>query len=180
MDIGQGSTIGASVETGEITPSTTGLQVLRTNAAATTTEWANEQAGGKFWSYGIPFTVNAGTWGVVIDTVQMYARLANGATHALNDEIQFTDYIPAGTFTFSLLTSTETNRGKLHLIIDGVDVGQWDCYKAVGVVADRVDMAGIVIATPGVKTIKLKVASKNGASSSYYMDINGIQAVQTA
>ena len=117
------------------------------------------------WPYlGAKANVNWSTIG--ISTSQLMNATYN-SSGAQNDEIEFDVVLGAGTWTLELLHYAFTDRGIFTAYLDGVSVGTLDGYSASEVRHKRQSITGIVVATPGKKTFKLKMATKNASASSY-------------
>lgn len=100
---------------------------------------------------------------------------------AQNNYLTFSAYLNAGTYTFDFWGRQYSNAGIMTMQIDTVDQGiSHDWYNAASSFDNKVTDTGIVIATSGVKTIKLIGATKNGASGGYALFIQMIQLTKTA
>ncbi len=94
-----------------------------------------------------------------------------------------------GTWTFDLIHETNVNRGIYTVALadvatDGTvgsftDVGTIDGY-AGSAAATKSSITGIAVATPGVKRVRLTMATQNVSSSGYYGNPSGIAMVRTA
>jgi hypothetical protein len=90
------------------------------------------------------------------------------STGAQNAELAWDVDVDSGTYTFQLLHVKGLDHGIYTLSVDGVTVGTIDGYNAAAALyAQYDDITGIVL-TRGKRHISLKMATKNGASSSYY------------
>ena len=124
-----------------------------------------------------PYAINAtiqGTWAVAIDPVcWQNGNLGNFASHAINDEVNYKIYLAKGTYNLSVLFYRADNRGILTFSTEDGTLGTVDMY---GVSAPNIrgTITGIVVPNSGIKTLSVKIASKNGASSNYYAFINNI------
>lgn len=99
---------------------------------------------------------------------------------AQNDEISFDVTIPFGTWTFELMHTQTTNRGIYTVTFNGVSVGTIDGYSAVTTFNVLSQITGISITSSGSQTIKLKMATKNPSSGTYFGSIQWIQLRRTA
>lgn len=104
---------------------------------------------------------------------------ANIVTHAINDEMDFKVYLAAGSYTILLYTLTAASQGIVHVQIDGADVTTIDLYANPGGNNQRMSNT-FVNSVSGIKTLGLKIASKNGASSDYQFHYNMIVLWRTA
>lgn len=98
---------------------------------------------------------------------------------AVNDEVSWDLYIPAGTWSFTLYGYNGANRGIMTVQLDGVTAGTVDQYAAAGA-ATRGTIAGIVVAASGVKTVRLLMATKNASSTSFFGELAGFSFYRTA
>jgi hypothetical protein len=106
------------------------------------------------------------------------ARQSSGAQNA---EISWKVALEAGTWEFELIHGKGNNRGIYTVSLDGTSVGTIDGYTAsAGTFNDVSTITGISVATTSVKTLNLKMATKNASSSSYFGVINAIQLRRTA
>lgn len=101
-----------------------------------------------------------------LSTAYFGAELDSAGT--VNNEVVYDFYAEAGTYTLDLLHRASTNRGVYTIAIDGVDLAtQVDGYAAaLTTVASTIQ--GIVIGSTGTHTIRLRMATKNPASSSFF------------
>lgn len=102
------------------------------------------------------------------------------STGAQNAEINWDISLSAGTWTFALIHTTYINRGIYSVQLDGVEKGTIDGYSGSAVFGVRSTIAGIAVSTSGKVTLKLKMATKNASSSSYFGAIHHILFQRTA
>jgi len=124
-------------------------------------------------------TIIQGTWAATASSGQiLYGYLRNN-THDDGDQLNFKVYLAAGTYTFSLIGQKDTDCGIIEILIDTVSKGTIDTY---GSAANNVrfDVAGIVVATSGLKTFSLKVNGKNTSSSNHYVYLTAMALTRTA
>lgn len=125
----------------------------------------------------LPFMYSAGsqgTWALVADAAHWSGFDFNNTTFADLDNRSYSVYLAQGTYVLSLFTTTAANRGILDFDIDAVEVASVDCYTAGTVYNTVKDTAGIVVATPGLKTLRARIHGKNGASSGFHMTIDAL------
>jgi len=112
--------------------------------------------------------VAAGTFaGPVVGTgfignVQIY-----NSPVAQNDQLDYYEFLSAGTWTIYVCATKGTSQGIYTLLIDDVSVGTMDFYAGSGSDNNEMNVASIAVATSGIKKISLKVATKNASSSNY-------------
>lgn len=126
-----------------------------------------------------PTAIVQGTWGISALTGQ-YKAFAYLNAGAINDEINFKVMLQAGTYTFSVLTDTDVNRGIITFSVDGSSVGTQDCYSSSTVHNVTKSVTGISVATSGIHTISYKMASKNASSSNYIVVLSVLSFIRTA
>lgn len=108
--------------------------------------------------------------GIVLlyDTTQNFAYQSYQNSPANGDIRDFRFFLPAGSYTLNVLTSTQNARGKVEVSIDfGSVLATWDLYSASSVF-NVVQTLGITISTTGVHTLRFKVNGKNASSSNYF------------
>lgn len=98
--------------------------------------------------------------------VSLYPHM--DSTGAQNAEIAFDVVLAAGTWAISLIHHQDTNRGIYTISLDASSVGTIDGYAASATTNVRSTVTGISVATTGKKELKLKMATKNASSSSYF------------
>lgn len=130
----------------------------------------------------LPFTYATKTGGTVTNVASMQDWLAF-YTHfvpaAQNDELTFKVNLDAATYDLRLLHVRYTDKGIYTVAIDGTTVATLDGY---GTVAHYVILTqtGISVATAGLKTLSVKMATKNASSTSYEMALCAILLNRTA
>lgn len=110
-----------------------------------------------------------GTWTFTADANQVFLEgIWNNITGAgQNDELEYKIYLDIGIYVFGLLGAKATNGGIITVSIDGVSVGTIDQYNGSSVYDQLLTITGITLSTKGLKTVSLKMATKNGSSSDY-------------
>ena len=118
-------------------------------------------------------------WSTInIDNTEFYAGDIE-SSGAQNDEIYWDLGISGGTWDFDLLHFKGPNRGIYTVSIDGTSAGTIDGYVAIATRNNHGIITGISI-TAGKRRLKLKMATKNGSSSSYFGTVQHIQLRRTA
>lgn len=98
---------------------------------------------------------------------------------AINDALEYLAYLATGTYTLQCTHITDTDQGIVTFYLDGVSLGTKEFYAAAPATAyDRI--TAISVATSGIKTLKLKTESKNGASSAYKFGVKTLGFWRTA
>jgi hypothetical protein len=98
---------------------------------------------------------------------------------AQNDEIYWDLGISGGTWDLTMLHYKGPNRGIYTVSIDGSSIGTIDGYAA-GTTRNQFDTITGASITAGKRRLKLKMATKNGSSSSYFGTMTAIQMRRTA
>ncbi len=98
---------------------------------------------------------------------------------AQNDEIYWDLGVSGGTWDITVVYYRGNNRGIATVSVDGVSAGTIDFYNASAVVNQIGTITGVSI-TAGKRRLKLKMATKNGSSSSYFGTIQWVQLRRTA
>jgi len=125
-------------------------------------------------------SVGQGTWALIINAAYLFCGYIYNTSHTDGDNISYDIYLDAGTYTLCVLHSTINNCGILDVDIDATEVDTFDCYSAAPVVNVKATQTGIVIASAGRKTLKLRVDGKHASSSDYYAVVNWISLWRTA
>lgn len=126
----------------------------------------------------IPTSIVAGSWSIVVGSstsVQQYISDGNQ-----NDEIQYKVFLQAGTYSFSIVSDKDVNRGIYTVSIDGTSVGTSDAYSSTRVYVAVLTLTGITVATSAVHTLDIKMATKNASSSGYYGTLSLFTFIRTA
>lgn len=114
------------------------------------------------------------------ETAQYTQNSFYNSSEVDGDNVSYKTYLPAGTYTLMLHTRHSTNRGILDIYIDAAEVASFDLYNSPSLFNILDVQIGIVIATPGIKTIKLQVDGKNPSSTSYVFCISLLSLWATA
>lgn len=130
--------------------------------------------------YGWQSTTIAGTWATATTASAIYCHYFRNTSTNDADEINWTCYLAAGTYTIKFLVITDTNCGIADIYIDSTEVASFDCYSGSTVYNVVNTQASISVATSGVKTIKIKVDGKNGSSSDYMIPMQCLSFYRTA
>jgi len=109
-----------------------------------------------------------------------YNSWTSDATSAQNDAIEYKIYLAAGTYDIFSYVATTSSSGIATFQIDGSTVGTIDQYSGVAVNSTPKTISSIVIATSGLKTLKIISATKNAGSSSYRLFFHTLALVRTA
>lgn len=100
---------------------------------------------------------------------------------AQNAEINFDVVLGIGTWTFELLHHADSNRGIYTVTWGASSVGTIDGYNVLGFTPNqRSAITGFAAPENGMRRLKLKMATQNASSSSYFGDISHIQLRRTA
>lgn len=126
------------------------------------------------------YTVVQGTWVRSIDTQQPFATYLNSTSDAQNDEITYQVGLAAGTYKVLMSYVKVSNGGIYTLALDGSSFGTVDGYAAGNTFNQYSEITGVVVATSGVKTLSVKMATKNASSSAYRGIFTVINFMRTA
>lgn len=125
-------------------------------------------------------SITQGTWPVVTDTTYRFNFYLYNSTHDDQDEIHFSTYLGAGTYTLKILMQTSPNAGIVDIYIDAAEVASFDAYSGGGVKDVLFTQTNIVVGSSGVKDIKYIIDGKNGSSSDHYTVFQEIVFYRTA
>lgn len=127
------------------------------------------------WNYD---SVGAGTWSIIVDAGQAF-NFRYGHGNFDLDNLSYKVYLAKGTYTLRVMSCLTLSAGITDFDIDGVEVASWDWYGAT--TYNYVNsQTGIVIATSGLKTLKMRLDGKNGSSEAYGTNISLISLWRTA
>lgn len=108
------------------------------------------------------------------------------SSSAQNDEIGWDVYVPAGTWEFWLVHYAGTTRGIYTVTLDGAALTTFgagsstvDGYAGSNAITEST-IAGVVVATAGVKRLKVEMDTKNASSSGYVGSVQAIGLRRTA
>ena len=126
-------------------------------------------------------SITQGTWGSYT-TSGMWSGFAfqNLSSSAQNDQVNYKVYLAVGTYNFCLLHPKYNSCGIATIYFGATNEGTIDLYSSGTVYIYRSLITGIVISTPGIYTISIKIATKNPSSSGYYAAFNAISLWRTA
>lgn len=96
---------------------------------------------------------------------------------AQNSEVSWDIWLDAGTYKFALLHTQADNAGIYSVQLDTVEKGTIDGYNAVATVVYS-EVTGIAV-TAGLKTFKLKMATKHASSTSYQARVHSCAWIRT-
>ena len=120
-----------------------------------------------------------GTWLFGGNTSYRYLNYLYNHSNAINDEINYKIFLAPGTYTFWGVGYTSGGMGKSHIEIDGTDVGNFDWYGGATFNVLKT-ITGVTVAAGGLKTLAVKMSSKNGSSSGYELNLNIFGVFRTA
>lgn len=112
-------------------------------------------------------SIGAGSLGLALNSLAFlgYEMVSGGADL---ENFLYKAYLGAGTYTLQMILRTSTNYGILDIDIDDTEVASFDLYSADTYNVTKTQ-TGIVVASAGLKTIKLRVDGKNASSTDHYV-----------
>lgn len=104
-----------------------------------------------------------GSWGFSDNNPTLYKfyYVASG----IGDYLEWSVPLSAGTYSFGMIAPTNSDLGKAELKIDSSVVATIDLYAGFLSWNQIITETGIVVATSGIKTIRLEIIAKNPSSS---------------
>lgn len=126
------------------------------------------------------YQIVQGTWEITLQNSQFLNGYMRSSSSHINDEIHYLVYLNAGTYTIKILGYASTNYGIASIYLDTTLVASLDFYSAIGAYNVIKTQTGITVGTSGLYTLKLKMATKNGASDGYGMRCGAITLFRTA
>jgi hypothetical protein len=116
---------------------------------------------------------------VTVDAACVFAARKE-SSGAQNDLISWDVLIPAGTWTFELMYTKDSNRGIYSVFFDDTLAGTIDGYNIGTTRNVRSSITAIVRSSQEVVTLMLAMKTKNAASTNYLGSIQAIQLRRTA
>jgi hypothetical protein len=114
------------------------------------------------------FTNVSGAWTPGFSTV-LYKGGYLLSPNNVGDAVSWLVALEAGTYTLDAYLWKQVNGGTITVKLDGVSVmGTIDAYDAAGT-SDKVSQAGIVVASPGLHTLRVDVIGTNHGNQNVYL-----------
>jgi hypothetical protein len=123
-------------------------------------------------------SVGQGTWVAAISAALYKAGYYYNSSTADGDNITYTFFCGAGTYTIETLFYHATIEGIIDIYIDGVEVDSVDCYSASP--ANLVNSTTGQVLTAGSHTLKYQVDGKHASSTDYACVFEDIIIYRTA
>ena len=125
-------------------------------------------------------SIGQGTWAVYKSSDSAFGHVIWNPSDTDGDSLLYKLYLSAGTYTFQVLTSANTQLGIINIDIDETNVAFFDCYNASALTNVIKRENNIVISKSGLKTLKVYLNGKNVSSSHYYTNIQYMAIWKTA
>jgi hypothetical protein len=163
---------------------TTSLRIYGPKTAGAWGSYTSLTGGGSIeypWRVEInPATASGYTNWSTVSYAAVVGAVARISVGSQNNEVYWDIVLGAGTWTVSLVHTAGNDKGIYSVQLDGVEVGTIDGYNASTVNNTISAVTGIVVASTGVKRLKLRMETKNASSSSYYGTIQVLSLQRTA
>lgn len=125
-------------------------------------------------------SIGQGTWALLLLASNfLYGQFYN-TSDTDGDNLSFKLYLDAGTYTLLFLTRTAPALGIADFDLDGAEIASFDCYTANSFYNVLKKQTGIVVATAGLYTLKLRLDGKHASSTGYIAVIIYINLWRTA
>lgn len=108
----------------------------------------------------------------------LHSRVAAHA--AQNDWIEYEVWLAAGTYSMTMIATTDADHGILTIAVNGSTVGTQDHYSASTSTTAKVTTTGMTVSTTGKHTIRLTTATKNASSTGYKSSLGYMHWRRTA
>lgn len=125
-------------------------------------------------------TVIQGTWAIGIAATYFLNGNFYNSSALQNDEVNYPIFLEIGTYSIALAHSKNSDHAIATLSIDAGIVGTIDFYNATDLQGQISTINNIAITTRGLKTLKIKAATKNGSSTGYLLSLQAIYLWRTA
>lgn len=120
-----------------------------------------------------------GSWGYQSNASAVgYFYLIFHGDAVANSYLEWQVLLSAGTWKLEIMGITNTDEGIATLTLDGNSIGTLDWYGSLTFNVIK-SITGIVIASTGIKTLRLTATTKNGSSSEYYISLQFICLTRT-
>lgn len=106
-------------------------------------------------------------------------RAQQGGTPAIGDDLSWYVSLDSGTYTLTVMATSNNNRAIIDLTLDGSSIGSYDAYSASLNHNAIATFTGIVVSTPGNYLLKMDVSGKNASSNNYYFPGNWFSFIRT-
>ncbi len=120
------------------------------------------------WNYD---SIGQGSWTLFNSTPELFAGDFRNVPANDLDNFTILAYLAAGTYTLRVLYTGAGSYGIVDIDVDGVQVGSYDGFNPPVTYNNVLNITGIVVATPGIKDIRVRVHGKNPASLGYNVRI---------
>jgi hypothetical protein len=114
------------------------------------------------------------------NTSQAGAGYYQRSAIAINDEIEWLVAFPTGTYHIEYMAVKSSNSGIMTFLLDGGSISSHDLYAAVTALNTRGSSSNFNVDIGSVKTLTIRVSSKNASSSNYATLISWLQIIRTA
>lgn len=129
------------------------------------------------WDYS---AIIQGTWTFTYAPNHWFNVFAYNSSNTDEDEINFKAYLAAGTYSVQLVCAKDAAYAISNILIDDTLILTTDHYNATTLNNQLNSATGIVVATSGLKTIKLKVNGRNASCSGWYIPFYSFMIWRTA
>ena len=129
-----------------------------------------------------PESVGAGTWTLDSTSASIQqSHIANGSSADL-DNISYKVYLSKGIYTLLTLYATDDDCAIFDIDIDGTEIVSIDSFTSGAIVFRNVNTkTGIIIATEGIKTLKVRVDGRNaGNTTGFLCRLEGLMLYRTS
>lgn len=115
-----------------------------------------------------------------IDAAQAYGHVRSQSAAANGDTWTNAFVCLADTYTFSFLSSTDSNRGKMDFYVDNVQIGTIQDFYSASLAENVILTIASISVTDGYHVLKGVVNGKNGSSSGYTIALTKIWLLPSA
>lgn len=179
----QGGTMTGDIAMG--TNSITGLPHPTGSGHATRKSYVDAQiaARGEGHITILPYSyvnIGQGAWFLVLNPVYYLYSVFSNAPGVNGDNISYQVYLAKGTYTLLLVATKGTSQCIIDFDRNATEIASFDLYRAPVNYNERNIQAGIVVATAGLYTLKMRVDGKNALSTGFNFEPGYIVLWRTA
>ncbi|MBA7578299.1 hypothetical protein ES708_20161 [subsurface metagenome] len=125
-------------------------------------------------------SIGQGTWTTLLTADYFFHFVFYNTTADNRDNLSYKLYLAAGIYTLRTMYHKGPTNGIAAIDIDGVEVESIDQYASNYPKNLTSTKTGIIIATPGVKTLRLRADGKNPSSTAYELNFSYFTLWRTA
>lgn len=125
-------------------------------------------------------SIGQGAWQPVMNAAFYLQGLTQNASNTNGDNLSYKIYLDAGTYTLLFLSDSDSALAIADFDLDAVEIASFNTYAPGATRNVRYTQTGIIVASPGLKTLKLRVDGRHASASQWIINIHYIALWRTA